>query len=107
VLVDGRCASTCEQFLLDARQSRKVKILGDRSTRGLLDYGNALTTPLPSGERRMHVPTTRSRRLPAIPLDLAGIMPDVRLPLNEPDPVAFARRYLKSAPTAPMQEKAK
>jgi hypothetical protein len=99
VLVDGRCASTCEQFLLDARQSRKVKVFGERSTRGLLDYGNALTTPLPSGERRMHVPTTRSRRLPAIPLDLAGIMPDVRLRKDEPDPVAFARRYLKSAPT--------
>ena len=101
VLVDRRCASTCEQFLLDARQSRKVKVFGERSTRGLLDYGNALATPLPSGERRMHVPTTRSRRLPAIPLDLAGIMPDIRLPKNEPDPVAFARRYLKSVPAAP------
>jgi hypothetical protein len=99
VLVDGRCASTCEQFLLDARQSRKVKVFGERSTRGLLDYGNALTTPLPSGERRMHVPTTRSLRLPAVPLDLAGIMPDIRLRQNEPDPVEFARRYLKSAPT--------
>ncbi len=100
VLVDRRCASTCEQFVLDARQSRKVKVLGDRSTGGLLDYGNALTTPLPSGERRMHVPTTRSRRLPAIALDLAGIMPDIRLPRNEPDAVEFARRYLKSAPAA-------
>lgn len=96
ILVDRRCASTCEQFLLDARQSRKVKVLGEKSTGGLLDYGNALTTPLPSGHRRMHVPTTRSRRLPFIPLDLAGIMPDVRLPKNEPDAVEFARRYLKS-----------
>ncbi|HWS89865.1 MAG TPA: S41 family peptidase [Pyrinomonadaceae bacterium] len=101
VLVDRRCASTCEQFLLDARQSRKVKVLGDRSTGGLLDYGNALTTPLPSGHRRMQVPTTRSRRLPLIALDLAGVMPDVRLPRNEPDPVEFARRYLKAAPAAP------
>ena len=107
VLVDRRCASTCEQFLLDARQSRKVKVLGERNTGGLLDYGNALTTPLPSGHRRMQVPTTRSRRLPAIPLDLAGIMPDIRLRKDEPDPVDFARRYLKSAPSAPPQEKAK
>lgn len=84
-----------------ARQSRKVKVLGERSTGGLLDYGNSLATPPPSGERRMHVPTTRSRRLPAGPLDLVGIMPDIRLRKGEPDPVEFARRYLKSAPAAP------
>ena len=104
VLIDRRCASSCEQFLLDARQSRKVKVLGEHSTGGLLDYGNALTTPLPSGHRRMQVPTTRSRRLPLIAFDLAGIMPDIRLPKNEPDPVEFARRYLKAAPAAPTRQ---
>jgi C-terminal processing protease CtpA/Prc len=108
VLVDRRCASTCEQFVLDARQSRKVKVLGASNTGGLLDYGNALTTTLPSGERRIHVPTTRSRRLPAMPLDLVGITPDIRLRKDDPDPVASARRYLKSAPAAAQpQEKSK
>jgi hypothetical protein len=40
-------------------------------------------------------------------MDLIGIMPDIRLRKNDPDPVEFARRYLKSAPGAPTQEKAK
>lgn len=66
----------------------------------LLDYGDALATPLPSGERRMHVPTTRSRRLPDMPLDLISIIPDIRPRKDEPDPLDFARRHLKSAPAA-------
>lgn len=98
VLVDRRCASTCEQFVLDARQSRKVKVLGAANTGGLLDYGNARTVGLPSGQRRLHVPFTRSRRLPAGPMDLVGIMPDVRVRRDEADPVAFALRYLRAAP---------
>ena len=29
------------------------------------------------------------------------LVADIRLPRNEPDPVTFARGYLKAAPTAP------
>ncbi len=106
VLVDRRCASTCEQFVLDARQSRKVKVLGARNTGGLLDYGNARTVQLPSGLRRLHVPFARSRRLPDSPMDLTGIAPDIRVRKGEADPVEFARRYLRAGgPPAPERAK--
>jgi hypothetical protein len=94
VLVDRRCASSCEQFALDARQSRRVVVAGAESTRGMLDYGNVRTVSLPSGERRLHLPTSRSRRLPAEPLDATGVVPTLRVPPDEADAVAFARREL-------------
>lgn len=94
VLVDRRCASSCEQFALDARQSRRVVVVGAERTRGMLDYGNVRTVRLPSGERRLHLPTSRSRRLPAEPLDATGVVPTLRVPADEADAVAFARREL-------------
>jgi hypothetical protein len=97
VLVDRGCASTCEQFVLDARQSRKVTVIGTENTGGFLDYGNVRRVSLPSGRRVFQVPTARSRRLPENPLDLVGITPEVRIPEGEADAVEFARRYLRSA----------
>jgi Peptidase family S41 len=94
LLVDRRCASTCEQFVLDARQSAKVTVMGAENTGGLTDYGNARTIPLPSGFRRLHLPTARSRRLPANPMDMVGIEPAVKVPADEARPVDFAVRWL-------------
>ncbi|HEX8451329.1 MAG TPA: S41 family peptidase [Longimicrobium sp.] len=96
VLVDRRCASSCEQFALDVRQSRKVVLLGAENTRGMLDYGNLRTVALPSGERRIQFPVARSHRLPAEPLDATGVAPAVRVPPGA-DAVEFARRYLAGA----------
>jgi hypothetical protein len=96
VLVNRGCASTCEQFVLDAMQGRKVTVMGTSSTRGMLDYGNARRVPLPSGQRRFQMPISRSRRLPARPLDRTGLTPQVAIPAGEPDPVAFAARWLRS-----------
>lgn len=93
VLVDRRCASSCEQFALDARQSRKVVLLGPENTRGMLDYGNLRTVALPSGERRIQFPVARSHRLPALPLDGIGVAPAVRVPSGA-DAVEFARGFL-------------
>jgi hypothetical protein len=97
VLVDRGCASTCEQFVLDARQSRKVTVIGTENTGGFLDYGNVRRVSLPSGRRVFQVPTARSRRLPETPLDLIGITPEVQIPSEVADPVEFARRYIQSA----------
>ncbi|HEX5723879.1 MAG TPA: S41 family peptidase [Longimicrobiaceae bacterium] len=96
ILVDRLCASTCEQFVLDAGQSSKVTVFGTANTGGFLDYGNVRTIRLPSGERTLRVPTTRSGRLPEQPLDATGIAPEVRIPRDEADAVEFARRYLHS-----------
>jgi hypothetical protein len=68
-----------EEFLLEARQSAKVSLFGTR-TNGCLDYSNVRLVPLPSGERLLGVPMTRSRRLPDHGIDGTGIAPDRPLP---------------------------
>ena len=91
VLVDHHCASTCEDFVFEARQSRKVTVLGSENTNGVYDYGNVRSLWLP-GWRRMRVPTSRGR---GERIDLVGFAPAVRIPASEPDAIAFARRYLR------------
>lgn len=96
ILADKGCLSTCESFLLEATQSTKVTVLGTENTGGFLDYGNLRRIDLPSGERRLFMPMTRSRRLPAMPLDAIGLAPDVRIPKGEADAIEFARRFLRT-----------
>jgi C-terminal processing protease CtpA/Prc len=96
VLTGRGCASSCEQFVLDASYSSKVTVYGTGNTAGFLDYGNARQITLPSGIRRLSVPSTRSRRLPDRPLDWTGITPQVLIPSAEPDPVGFAIHHLKA-----------
>jgi hypothetical protein len=81
ILIDGWCASSCEEFLLAARQSFNVKLIG-RRTFGSLDYSNLRPFALPSGERLLLYATSRSLRIPDQPVDLAGISPDIYLPLS-------------------------
>ena len=84
VLIDGRCGSSCEEFVLLVRQSFKVKTFG-RPTAGSLDYSNLRPYELPSGKRRLFYATSRSLRLPANPIDGVGIAPDQLLPTPEND----------------------
>lgn len=91
VLVDRRCASTCEDFVLEARQSRKVTVLGGEHTAGVNDYGNIRSLWLP-GWRRMRVATSRSR---GERIDRVGIAPAVLIPHDVTDTVAFVRRQLR------------
>jgi hypothetical protein len=93
VLVDRGCASSCEDFVLEARQSRKVAVLGVENTSGTHDYGEVRSLWLP-GWRRLRVPTARSR---GERIDFIGIAPAVRIPKDTPDAVEWARRYLHAA----------
>lgn len=86
VLVDKRCGSTCEEFLLAVRQSFKVKLFG-QSSAGSLDYSNLRPFTLPSGKRLLMYATSRSLRLPQFSVDAAGIPPDQVLPV----PIEAAR----------------
>ncbi|WP_417069653.1 S41 family peptidase [Niveibacterium terrae] len=79
VLVDRGCVSSCEEFLLKLRQSFNVKLIGQRS-HGALDYSNLRPHALPSGRRVLRYATSRSERLPDMPVDAAGVMPDIFLP---------------------------
>lgn len=84
VVVDRGCASSCEQFLLAARESGKATLYGERSA-GVLDYANVRSVPMPGGTFVLRLPTSRSRRLPAAPVDPDGIAPDVVVPPAEGD----------------------
>ena len=79
VVIDQACGSSCEQFVLSVRQSYNVKLFG-RRTAGALDYSNLRPQVLPSGKRLLWYATSRSLRLPYLPVDAAGIPPDVYLP---------------------------
>ena len=83
IIIDGECASTTEQFLLEARQSSKVVLFGE-TTAGILDYANVRTFNLASGKVFLGMPTTRSRRLPKDPVDNVGISPNVVIRLLKP-----------------------
>lgn len=84
VLIDKACASSCEEFLLAARQSFHVKLIG-RNSYGALDYSNLRLHALPSGVRQLQYATSRSARLPTLQVDLGGIMPDIYLPPPKDD----------------------
>ena len=100
VLVDRGCGSSCEQFLLAARQGFGVKLVG-RHTYGGLDYSNLRTHDLPSGRWRLWYATTRSLRVPDQPVDGIGVLPDVYLPAGQGDEVERTRRWLEGGSLAP------
>jgi hypothetical protein len=92
IIIGRGCASTCEQFILDARQSSKVTVFGTGNTAGFTDYGNVRQIRTPSGLRLFQVPMSRSRRLPTNPMDLVGIAPAVLI--ADGDPIEFALSFL-------------
>lgn len=93
VLVD-RAASSAESFLLDARQSSKVVLMGQENSAGVLDFGEMMEMPAPSGRFDLLWATTRSLRLPAEPVDPQGIAPTVRIPAEVADPLAYVLEWL-------------
>jgi len=110
ILVDGDCASACEAFLLTARQSFNVKLIG-RRTFGSLDFSNVRPFALPSGGRLLWYATSRSLRIPDLPVDLAGIPPDIYLPLApgdhaEEEEVARVQSWLEGGSLAPRKANA-
>jgi len=94
VLVDSRCASSCEEFLLNARQSWRVKLFGQNSA-GSLDFSNLRPHALPSERRGIWYATSRSLRLPALAVDGRGISPDI--PYPEPTTPDDEARELRAA----------
>jgi hypothetical protein len=83
VVIDGKCASATEEFLLFARQSKKTKMVGEHS-QGVLDYSNVVRKEFSSPPFTLSYPTTRSRRLDAgLGIDNKGIQPDIPLNLSK------------------------
>lgn len=94
ILINGNCASSCEQFVYYAEQSKRVTLIG-QNTAGIMDYGNLHSLDFPCGKFGLSYPTSRSCRV-AIgkAIDGVGIPPDVRVDEKEKDWVEFARQYL-------------
>jgi C-terminal processing protease CtpA/Prc len=95
ILVNRRTASSGEAFVFDAKQSKKVKILGT-PTYGALDYGSASFFDFGCKNYKLMMPTWRSMRLPDYPIDNIGIQPDIYLDKSVKDWVQFAVDYLEN-----------
>lgn len=78
ILVDKDNASTTEQFLLAAKQSKKVKIYGE-TTFGALDISEINQVKSPDENFMLAYCLTKSLRLPDFPIDGIGIQPDYYL----------------------------
>jgi hypothetical protein len=94
VLINNRCASSTEQLLLFARQSKKVTLMGE-NTSGTLDYSNMKKAVTYCGDVSFKYATTRSRRIDANKgIDNVGIKPQITL-TPEMDWVAEALKYVE------------
>jgi C-terminal processing protease CtpA/Prc len=104
IIINESNASSAEQFILDAKESKKVTLFGISNTAGVLDYSNRVQEDLPSGKYEFYWPLTRSGRLPEHPIDNVGIPPDVIIPYPEryqlfdriDDWVYFVKEYLEN-----------
>lgn len=94
VLIDGNCASSCEQFVYYARQSKRVTLIG-QNTAGIIDYGNLHVLESPCKAYRLAYPTSRSCRVDVGQgIDGTGMAPAVQLDEKTADWAEFARQYL-------------
>lgn len=75
IIINGGCGSTSEQFLLEARQSKKVKLFGV-TTFGSLDISNMYFVESPCKEFQLGYALSRSMRIPDLTIDEIGIQPD-------------------------------
>lgn len=75
ILINRYCGSTTEQFLLEAKQSKKVKLVG-ATTAGVLDISNMYNIISPSKEFKLWYSLSKSYRIPEMTIDGKGIQPD-------------------------------
>ena len=75
ILINRNCGSTTEQFLLEAKQSKKVKLFGT-TTLGALDISNMYFVNSPCDEFKLWYCLTKSYRIPEMTIDNIGIQPD-------------------------------
>jgi hypothetical protein len=78
LLINQNCGSTTEQFLLEAKQSKKVKLFGI-TTSGGLDISNIYFVNSPCDEFKLWYGLTKSYRVPEMTIDNKGIQPDFYL----------------------------
>lgn len=78
IIINEANGSTAEQFLLEAKQSKKVKLFGV-TTYGVLDISNMYFVESPCKEFQLGYSLSRSMRIPDFTIDEKGIQPDYYL----------------------------
>lgn len=95
ILVNNRSASSTENLILWAKQSKKVTVMGT-TTAGVADYGNAGVSVAPCRDWELWIPMMRSNRVAAgRAIDNVGIVPDVVLDEPESDWITRAKEHFK------------
>jgi hypothetical protein len=75
IIINEGNGSTTEQFLLAAKQSKKVKLFGT-TTVGVLDISNMYFINSPCNDFKLGYSLSRSKRIPDFTIDDKGIQPD-------------------------------
>lgn len=83
IIINQENGSTDEQFLLEAKQSKKVKLFGT-TTFGVLDISNMYFVESPCKEFKLGYALSRSMRIPDFTIDEKGIQPDYFLDKDIP-----------------------
>jgi len=81
IIINGNNGSTAEQFLLAAKQSKKVKLFGT-TTMGELDISNMYSITSPDKKFTLWYCTSKSLRVPENTIDNKGIEPDFYIDRN-------------------------
>ena len=83
IMINEGNASTTEQFLLAAKQSKKVKLFGT-TTMGALDISNMASVESLCKEFQLWYCMSRSLRIPEFTIDDIGLQPDYFLDKSIP-----------------------
>ncbi|MBK9286019.1 MAG: S41 family peptidase [Sphingobacteriaceae bacterium] len=75
IIINGGCGSTTEQFILAAKQSKKVKLFGT-TTFGSLDISNMFSVKSPCNDLELGYCLSKSYRIPDFTIDGKGLQPD-------------------------------
>ena len=96
ILCNHNNGSTDEQFLIEAKQSRKVKVFG-RPTGGMLDISNVNFVDFPDGKFVLAYGMSKSYRIPDYCIDGVGIQPDYFIDeaVKENDWIEYTRKVLE------------